>query len=97
LDVAQTATAKIAATQMAMKRGKEPWSPYLRETLRHSNQRYLKTPALIQKDADARNLAARRSIANAIRVGCSVQTNACVTDVLIVTSIRNFQKVVLFH
>ena len=95
--MAQTATAKIAATQMAMKRGKEQWSPFLRGTLRHLNQRYLKTPALIQKDADARNLAARRSIANAIRVGCSVQTNACVTDVLIVTSIRNFQKVVLFH
>jgi hypothetical protein len=97
LDVAQTATAKIAATQMAMKRGKEPWSPYLRETLRLSNLRYLKTPALIQKDADARNLAARRSIANAIRVGYSALTNACAMDALIVMSTRNFLTVVLFQ
>jgi hypothetical protein len=97
LDVAQTATAKIAAMLMAMKRGKGPWSPFLRGTLRHLNQRYLKTPALIPKDADARNLAARRSIASAIRVGCYVRTNACAMDALIATSILNFQKVVLYH
>jgi hypothetical protein len=76
LVVAPTVTARIAAMQMAMKRGKEPWSLFLKGTLKHSSPRYLKTPVLILKAVDARSLGVRRSIANASRVGCSALTNA---------------------
>ena len=69
----------------------------MRGTLRHSNPRYLKTLVLIPRGVDARNLVAKRSIANAIRVGYSALTNACAMDALIVTSTRNFLKVVLFQ
>jgi hypothetical protein len=80
---------------MVTKRGKEPWSLFLKGTLRLSSQRFLKTPVLILKGVDARSLGARRSIANASRVGCSALINASVMGALIVMNTQNFQKVVV--
>ena len=93
----RTATAKIAATKMVMKREKEPWSPFSRETLKLSSRRSPMTRVLIQKAVAARNLVARRSIANATRAEYYALIDACVMGASIVMSIRNFQKVVLFH
>ena len=96
--MAPTVIAKTAAMQMVTKRGKEPWSLFLKGTLRLSSQRFLKTPVLILKGVDARSLGARRSIANASRVGCSALTNASAMGALIVMNTLNFQKVVvMFH
>ena len=93
--MAPTATARIAAMQMVMKRGKEPWSLYLKETLRLSSPRSLKTRVLILKGVGARSLGARRSIANASRVGYSALTNASAMVALIVMNSLNFQKIVV--
>lgn len=76
----QTAIAKIAAIQKATKKGRVPWSLFLRGILRLSNLRSLKTLVLIQRGVVARNLVAKRSIANASRVVCFALINACAMD-----------------
>jgi hypothetical protein len=75
------ATAKIVAILREMKREKVPWNRSSRETLRLSSRKYLRTLILILRDAVARSLGAKRSIASVTKVEFFVQTSVSVMAV----------------